>query len=248
MSERLLIVNADDFGRSPGINAGISKAHEHGILTSASLMVRWPAAAEAAAYAREHPSLSLGLHFELGESEHRDGEWVSIYEVRPPHDRVAIEDELARQLDAFRVLADREPTHLDSHQHVHLREPSRSVLAGAADSLGVPLRQLTPWIRYCWEFYGQSKEGESAWEQITVEALVRLVEAVEPGITELSCHPAASEDVESVYRLERLRELEALCDPRVRSALAAAAVELVSFADVAARSVRDPLSFPGLTT
>ena len=56
-----LIVNADDFGQSPGVNRGIIEAHEHGIVTSASLMVRWPAAASAAAYAREHARLGLGL-------------------------------------------------------------------------------------------------------------------------------------------------------------------------------------------
>ncbi|MGA2658858.1 MAG: ChbG/HpnK family deacetylase, partial [Verrucomicrobiota bacterium] len=55
---RGLIVNADDFGLDPGVNRGIIKSHEYGIVTSASLMVRWPAAAEAAAYAREHPELS----------------------------------------------------------------------------------------------------------------------------------------------------------------------------------------------
>lgn len=50
---RFLIVNADDFGQSPGVNRGIIEAHEHGIVTSASLMVRWPAATEAAAYGRQ---------------------------------------------------------------------------------------------------------------------------------------------------------------------------------------------------
>jgi len=40
---RFLIVNADDFGQSPGINRGIIKAHADGIVTSVSLMVRWPA-------------------------------------------------------------------------------------------------------------------------------------------------------------------------------------------------------------
>ena len=59
---RRLIVNADDFGQSPGVNRGIIEAHQHGIVTSASLMVSWPAAAEAAAYgraannAKEHPT------------------------------------------------------------------------------------------------------------------------------------------------------------------------------------------------
>ena len=49
---RRLIVNADDFGQSAGINEGIIRCHERGIVTSASLMVRWPHAAAAAEYAR----------------------------------------------------------------------------------------------------------------------------------------------------------------------------------------------------
>ena len=65
MSGRLLIVNADDFGRSESINGGIVQAHERGIVTSASIMVRWQAARDAAAYAREHGKLGLGLHLDL---------------------------------------------------------------------------------------------------------------------------------------------------------------------------------------
>ena len=51
--KRYLIVNADDFGQSHGVNRGIIEAHERGVVTSASLMVRWPAARKAAAYARK---------------------------------------------------------------------------------------------------------------------------------------------------------------------------------------------------
>ncbi len=50
--KRYLIVNADDFGLSFGVNQGIIEAFEHGIVTSTSLMVNWIGAAEAAAYAR----------------------------------------------------------------------------------------------------------------------------------------------------------------------------------------------------
>src|SRR5437763_5310511 len=94
--ERILIVNADDFGRSPGVNAGVVKARERGILTSASLMVRWPAAHEAAAYVQENPGLSLGLHADLGEWFVREGEWVPKYEVVSPEDPDAVEPELRR--------------------------------------------------------------------------------------------------------------------------------------------------------
>src|SRR5437762_14193873 len=60
-----LIVTADDFGMSRGINLGIVRAHRGGILTSASLLVNRPASEEAAALGRECPTLSLGLHLEL---------------------------------------------------------------------------------------------------------------------------------------------------------------------------------------
>ncbi len=70
---RRLIVNADDFGHSAAVNAGVVEAHERGLVTSASLMVRRPAAAAAAAYARSRPELGLGLHVELGEWVYADG-------------------------------------------------------------------------------------------------------------------------------------------------------------------------------
>src|SRR5262249_16709084 len=122
---RCLIVNADDFGQSPGVNRGVIAAHERGIVTSASLMVRWPAAAEAAAYARTHPDLGLGLHLDLGEWTYREGSWVARYLVAVPDDARAVSDEVGRQLAAFRSLVGRDPTHLDSHQHVHREDPVR---------------------------------------------------------------------------------------------------------------------------
>ena len=91
--KRYLIVNADDFGRSPGVNRGIIEAHGSGIVTSASLMVRWPAAAEAAAYAREHPDLVVGLHFDLGEWIYREGAWLPASEVVPADNSTAMMEE-----------------------------------------------------------------------------------------------------------------------------------------------------------
>src|SRR6266498_2001762 len=102
VAARYLIVNADDFGQSPGVNRGIVEAHEQGIVTSASMMVRWPAAAEAAAYGGEHPELSLGLHFDLGEWAYRNETWVPLYQVVALDDTAAITDEIARQVAAFR--------------------------------------------------------------------------------------------------------------------------------------------------
>ena len=120
-ARRLLIVNADDFGQSAGVNRGIIAAHERGIVTRASLMVRWPTATAAAAYARGNPRFGVGLHLDLGEWTYRDGAWPALYEVVSLQDAHAIAEEVSRQLAAFREIVGRDPTHLDSHQHVHLQ-------------------------------------------------------------------------------------------------------------------------------
>ena len=156
---RKLIVNADDFGRSPGVNRGIIRAHENGIVTSASVMVRWPAATEAAAYSRMHPSLSLGLHIDLHEWTYRDGNWRLLYQVVTLQDAKKVRHEVSRQIAEFRRLFGRDPTHIDSHQHAHIREPVRSIAVEKAEELRVPLRQISSRVRYCGGFYGQSASG-----------------------------------------------------------------------------------------
>jgi hypothetical protein len=90
-------VNADDFGRCEGVNAGVIEAFEKGIVTSASLLVRGNNAREAAEYARRHPDLSVGIHIDLGEWICRDGEWSILYEVVSRDDAAAIRDEIAAQ-------------------------------------------------------------------------------------------------------------------------------------------------------
>ena len=88
---RRLVVNADDLGLTAGVNDGIVEAHVRGIVTSASLMVLWPAAAGAAAYAREKPDLALGLHLDLGEWVYREGTWLPAYEVVPATGRIRLD-------------------------------------------------------------------------------------------------------------------------------------------------------------
>jgi predicted glycoside hydrolase/deacetylase ChbG (UPF0249 family) len=230
--KRFLIVNADDFGQSAGINRGVLLAHVHGIVMSTSLMVRWPASAAACAAARGHPALSLGLHVDLGEWAYRGDTWVPVYEVVPTTDRQAVADEVARQLEQFERLAGRRPTHLDSHQHVHREEPVRSVLLECARRLGVPLRGCDAAVQYCGDFYGQSAKGWPCPESVTVDALVTTLERLPAGITELGCHPAANADVESTYRAERIEETKTLCDERVRAALARCGIALCSYHDL----------------
>jgi chitin disaccharide deacetylase len=237
-AKRYLIVNADDFGLSSGVNRGIIKAHEHGIVTSASLMVRWPTAPEAAAYSQEHPDLSLGLHVDLGEWACRGEGWVPLYEVVPVEDPAAVADEVSRQLSTFRRLVGKDPTHIDSHQHVHLRESVRPVVVGIARDLAVHLRSYSSEVRFCGDFYGQTAEGLPFSYAISVDGLIKTLEALPPGITELSCHPGEGVDLNTMYRSERLEEVKALCDSRIRAAISTLEIALCSFSNIgAARSM-----------
>src|SRR5438876_12055746 len=97
---RYLIVNADDFGRSPGVNRGIISAYEHGIVTSASLMARWPAAAEAAQYARMRPNMSVGLHLDLGEWVYGNSDCTLLYHVVAVDDLCKVRHEVASHVPA----------------------------------------------------------------------------------------------------------------------------------------------------
>jgi chitin disaccharide deacetylase len=228
---RRLIVNADDLGLSAGVNRGIARAHEHGILTSASLMVRAGHAAQAAAYAHAHPELSVGLHVDLGEWKYTGEAWVAAYEVVDTDDEAAVNAEVAAQVERFQALMGREPTHLDAHQHAHREEPARAIVLAHGRRLGVPVRSFTPGLRYEGGFYGQSGRGEPWPEGIAPDALCALLRALPPGATELGCHPGIDDDSGSSYSAERAVEVATLCDPRVRDALREEDVALCSYRD-----------------
>lgn len=229
--KRYLIVNADDFGQSPGVNRGIIQAHEYGIVTSASLMVRWPAAAEAGAYSRDHPHFGLGLHVDLGEWAYRNETWEALYQVVQLDDMAAVTDEVSRQLATFRRLMGKHPTHIDSHQHVHLQEPVRSILVEIARTLAIPLRHCCSEVRHCGDFYGQTAEGTHLPAILSVDGLIKILTSLPSGPTELSCHPGEGHDLDTMYRSERSEEVRVLCDPRIHAAIVAMGIELCSFLD-----------------
>jgi predicted glycoside hydrolase/deacetylase ChbG (UPF0249 family) len=228
---RNLIVNADDFGYTEGINRGILDAHDRGIVTSASLMVERPAAPEAVARSHERPRLGVGLHVEVRRWRTsrfpRRGSARSADAVR----RWARED-LRRQLERFRRLVGREPSHIDSHQHRHVADLVRPAFEEVAAELGVPLRRLDGRVRFCGDFYGHDGRGRPDHDAISVDALISLLENIEDEVTELCCHPGYADGLDDWYRTEREGEVRALCDPRVRLAVERAGLQLCSFAEV----------------
>jgi predicted glycoside hydrolase/deacetylase ChbG (UPF0249 family) len=226
---RRLIVNADDFGQTAGINEGIIHCHERGIVTSTSLMVHWPWASAAAGYARRTPTLSVGLHLDLGEWVYRNGQWCALYEIVAVNDPCAVRSEVVRQLDTFRQLMGSDPTHVDSHQHVHGRAIIKDIVGEMTRSLGVPLRCADERITYVGEFYGQERKGTLIDHAITVEHLAGLLRALPDGTTELSCHPGLGGDAHGMYVAERAEEARVLCDPRVRAVIEAEGIALTSF-------------------
>ena len=229
-----LIVNADDFGLTPGINAGIVQAFEQGIVRSASLMVRQPAAEAAAQYARAHAALGVGLHLDLWESVPEGDDWRRLYQ-HCAEEPAAIAAELRAQLARFVELLGRAPDHLDTHQHVHRREPVASAVRALAAETGLPLREAG--VTYVGRFYGQDGVGRPWPQGIAVESLLALIDALPEGWTEFSCHPgvvAADEPLGgTMYRIERNDEIRTLCDPRVIQRLARGDVRLARWSDLA---------------
>ncbi|HEX8975522.1 MAG TPA: ChbG/HpnK family deacetylase [Solirubrobacteraceae bacterium] len=225
MSERVLIVNADDFGASDGINRGIVDAHTNGIVTSTSLMVTGSAAADAVTLARQHPDLGLGLHWDL------DGE-----QAEPEldlEDASAVRTELARQLALFEALVGRAPTHVDSHHHVHRRPQIAPIARELAAPVGVPLREDGR-VTFVGGFYGQWEWEVTDLNHISPEFLIWILRnEVLEGWTELGCHPGyVSDDFTSVYLTEREVEVRTLCDPSVRAEIEALGIRLANYRDL----------------
>lgn len=211
---RLLIVNGDDFGLAHGVNEGIIEAHTRGILTSTSLMVLAPAAAEAAALAGAYPELSVGLHF-VGDDLDRP---------------VDIERAFHSQLERFRELMGRDPTHVDSHHHVHADSGRIAVFAALVEPLIVPLRGDGR-IAYIGGFWPEWEPGVRNLDCIRRPFLRHLIDTeVGEGFTELGCHPArGTDDLKSSYRLERELELQTLTADGLREELEGVGVRLASY-------------------
>jgi len=144
LSKRL-VVNADDFGFTPDVNAGIVEAHQQGILTATTLMANGDAFEDAVRLARKVGSLDVGCHLVLtgGRSLH-SGKLLpaSVPQllVAITRRQIPIYDELAAQVRAIQK-AGITPTHLDTHKHTHLAPQVLDAVSRLAAEFGIA------WVR-----------------------------------------------------------------------------------------------------
>jgi len=150
-----LIVNADDFGFTRGVNAGIVRAFKEGILTSATMMANGEAFTEAIELARANPELGVGCHLsavvglpvapsrDIASLVERDGQLPRTLTalmkklVRGQVKVSDIECEFRAQVERV-VQAGIKPTHLDSHKHSHTQPAVMQALARIAVEFGIP--------------------------------------------------------------------------------------------------------------
>ena len=147
--------------------------------------------------------------------------------------------EIEAQLARFRELTGRSPTHLDSHHHSHRLPAVREVLIDVARREGLPVRaadatvktrltaeQIATTDTFVERFFGADA---------TVAVLEEILRSLQPGVTELMCHPAKVDDAlrrESSYTEERSRELAVLTDPALLRLCAREGIQLIHFGEL----------------
>jgi hopanoid biosynthesis associated protein HpnK len=162
---RRLIINADDFGLTSGVNRAIAEANRSGVLTSATMMANARAFNEAAALAKTQPALKTGCHIVLidgdpvsrdlssltnGSSRFRTS--LKAFAVAAVRGRLSAEEiqrEAEAQIRKIQALGIT-PTHVDSHKHTHmfprvLRPVLRAARACGIRAVRNPFEPLRAW-------------------------------------------------------------------------------------------------------
>ncbi len=252
-----LIINADDFGFTSDVNAGIVHAHGHGILTSTTLMANGDAFEDAVRLAKETPSLDIGCHLVLVQ-----GRSLISGQPLPETLRQLIAKLPGRKLDVYAELrvqiekilsAGLRLTHLDTHKHTHIVPSIFRIVARLAHEFAIPYVRLpldeslplarVPCamasrfyrglasrynVRMTCHFLGYRLTGS-----LNEETLAAALRHIPEGTTEFMCHPgfAGPELHAARTRLKesRERELEALTSPRIRELIAQHGVTLTGF-------------------
>jgi hopanoid biosynthesis associated protein HpnK len=184
---RSLIVNADDFGLTAGVNNGILDAHDRGILTSASLFANAPATTDAIRRAHFRPSLGVGVHLTLVDGAptlppirvpslvEDDGRFRSSWKpfivacLRGHVVLDEVEKELTAQIDRIRADGVR-LTHLDTHKHIHGFPPIFTIVARLAHRFRIPAVRV-PYERWS-RVWGDGDQRHTARQQRLANAVM----------------------------------------------------------------------------
>jgi predicted glycoside hydrolase/deacetylase ChbG (UPF0249 family) len=271
-----LIFNADDYGHNPDVSRGIREAHLRGVVTSTTCMMNSPTVEDDLALAlQETPALGLGVHLVLTWGRpllpvvevpslttaeggfHKLGPFIDrLAEMNPAEAKA----EWRAQVEKFRAVSGRNPTHLDSHHHSSYYSEGlfRAMLElaqeygcairpatsqGNDEMEGFPaqtvevMREATP--RLLAEFKPRSPRAffASFYDRGTTQAEIERIIANLPGdgVYEVMCHPGyANEELiaNSGYARQRETELAVLTDAAVRAMLDEKGIGLVTFAAV----------------
>jgi hypothetical protein len=245
---RTLIVNADDFGLTLGVSRGILEARARGIVTSTTMLVN-RSLDRRLVEELDASGLGVGLHLNLtlGRPLADPARVASLVDgdgrFLRDADRVAAQAkvdeariELGNQIDAFRRLLGRFPTHLDTHHHVGRHEPILGLVLDFSEALKVPVRSQDDAVRVAARqrklrtpdhFVGDAGQ-EPYW---TPERVLEQLRALRPGVTEFMTHPGHYDDELSYSRYGRQRDVEliGLTDARAAELIAAEGIRLSHF-------------------
>lgn len=243
---KYLIINGDDFGMSDDINQGILEAHAFGTLSSASLLVNMSGYENALQLAREVPTLGIGLHFNLTE-----GQSISSAEMIPTlvnkdgtfsrrSDQwidEEIEFELSNQYTKM-LSTGFTPTHLDSHHHIHIENPSvYYVMKRFAHRRDIPLR-LNPRVKDTLD-HPRSTDFLILDTYSTSDGVSRLMShlvGLREGTTEIMTHPGYPMEsllITPADHDSRGWEFHNLMDPRIKQVIYEQEIQLIHFEHLA---------------
>jgi chitin disaccharide deacetylase len=185
-----LIVTADDFGLAPEVNAAVETAHSNGILTSASLMIGAPAAADAVDRARRMRSLSVGLHIVLTDGYpvlppsrlpnlvdksgrfRSDMARASVRIFFDPMARRQVADEIAAQFEAF-VATGLRLDHVDCHKHWHLHPTISGLILDIGQRYGMTALRIPSERMRVLKLIEKQTSSKLSWVTSTCAALLK---------------------------------------------------------------------------
>lgn len=210
-----LIVNADDFGMSRGINDGIIEAHTRGIVTSTSLMVTMPAASHGAHILKDYPKMSVGLHVVFTPNTQQD----------PP---ALYMEQLEKQYVKFLPLMGKSPTHIDVHGVPPITPAMRLATHLFLRHHPKPHRGQDG-TNAIHAYYGM--KGDTVLpKNIGLPAMQSLLRLLPPGLSLLVCHPGKTNHrLKDPYRTTRNLELAVLTSPQILALIREEGIVLLNY-------------------